>query len=166
MRRRTLHKLFFGAVATGFLALPIVVFFAPRDAAGTNEQMMTLPAYGKYRCALCHTAPTPNLDPTLNAFGNDFKDNGGWGPTLAVMNSDGDRCTNGFEIGDRDGDGFYDNPAAEQVENGNPGDPNDCTVSVDQSTWGIIKDLFRNEIRDLSEAEVLDPWAGMLASSP
>jgi hypothetical protein len=154
MSRTTLHKAFFGGLALVFLAAPAVVFFAAEEAAGTDSQMLLLPAYSKYRCAVCHTTATPTPQAAdLNAFGTDFKANGSlWDATLAGMNSDGDRCSNGFELGDRNGDGIYDDQGANNVvENGNPGNPNDCTVPVDAKTWGIIKDIFRNEIREFIE---------------
>jgi hypothetical protein len=152
MSRTILNKLTFGGLALVFLAAPAVVFFAAGDAVGTDSQMLLLPAYEKYRCAVCHATATPTtLTPDLNAFGTDFKANGNvWNETLAGMNSDGDRCTNGFELGDRNGDGVFDNQGADVIENGNPGAA-DCTVPVDAKTWGIIKDIFRNEIRELVE---------------
>jgi hypothetical protein len=129
----------------GVLLLVLVV--PPQNVAGSEEAMKTLPAYERYRCALCHSNPVPTTEAAdLNAFGKDFLDNGqAWNLTLASMNSDGDRCSNGSEIGDRDGDGEYDEPGHRPRENSNPGNPSDCTAPIDPATWGIIKQIFSKE---------------------
>jgi hypothetical protein len=81
----------------------------------------------------------------LNLFGKDFKANEFiWNQTLAAKNSDLDRCTNGFELGDENGDGLVDQ-ASTTMEHSNPGDPNDCSIALDEGTWGIIKHLFSGE---------------------
>jgi len=55
-----------------------------------------------------------------NAFGADFKANDSeWDQTLAMLNSDDDRCLNGFELGDENGDGMLDYPG-QAMERSNP----------------------------------------------
>ena len=110
--------------------------------------MQKLPAYERYRCLLCHTSESPtSLEHALNPFGQDFLDNNMvWDATLAQLNSDGDRCSNGAEIGDRDGDGVQDDGASQPRELSNPGNPADCTAPIDPATWGKIKEIFRREI--------------------
>lgn len=138
----------FGSIAAVFFAAPAVMLLMPRQAGSTTALMQNLPAFQKYQCRLCHTtaAPVPGVAP-LNAFGDDYLANGNvWDATLAAMNSDGDRCTNGFELGDDDGDGVFDY-GPNVIENGNPGDGADCTLPVDLNTWGMIKDIFSREIQ-------------------
>ena len=166
MRTRTLHKLVLGVIGIGFGLLPVFVFLAPDEASGSDTAMLLLPASSKYRCTSCHATETPTIESNaLTAFGQDFKDNGSqWDAELAEANSDGDRCSNGFELGDRDGDGVMDDPTGERVENSNPGDPNDCTVPVDRRTWGIIKDMFRSEMLEFSSVQTPNVW--LIAYSP
>jgi len=104
--------------------------------------MATLPSSQRFQCRICHvsTQPVPGSS-TLNPFGIDFQKNGNiWNSTLALLNSDGDNCANGFELGDMDGDGFLDSGIDE--ENSNPGDPTDCSIALTEQTWGKIKELF------------------------
>jgi hypothetical protein len=136
--------------------MPTIGLLYPRQAAGTDEMMQRLPAYERFQCMNCHTIPSPTDQiPDLNPFGDDFLANDGhWDRVLALMNSDGDRCSNGSELGDRDGNGVLDD-AGRPRENGNPGDPADCTAPIDAATWGIIKDLFSTEldVYELDEPE-------------
>lgn len=152
--------------ARGATLLILVALMAagPLPAGASDALMTSLPAYSKYRCANCHTSSTPTAqNATLNVFGTDFKNNGlVWNPALALLNSDGDRCLNGFEIGDYDGDGVFDG-AGNVVEHSNPGDASDCTIAVDEATWGVIKDLFGEEIRqylrpDVEDADSWNEW--------
>jgi hypothetical protein len=138
-------------------ALTLVVFLPSQPAVGSEDAMKTLPAYERYQCALCHTNPSASdQHPELNGFGKDFLGNNGvWDLTLAAKNSDGDRCSNGSEIGDRDGDGVFDEPSHRPRENSNPGNPSDCTAPIGPATWGIIKQIFSQEFKEyvLSEPE-------------
>ncbi|NIM19044.1 MAG: hypothetical protein GTO51_01515 [Candidatus Latescibacteria bacterium] len=146
MWRRTSHRIFFAVAVIGMVLCPILLVLVPLDAVGTSHFMTYLPAYEKYRCAICHVSAQPTQTSyELNLFGEDFKRNGNvWNQTLANLNSDRDRCSNGFELGDADGDGFPDQPSS-PVEHSNPGDPKDCTIAVTEKTWGIIKELFSRE---------------------
>ena len=141
--------------AFGIGAFMLLVFLPPQDVVGSEDAMKTLPAFERYRCALCHVNPSPNDEhPNLNDFGKDFLGNNGiWDHTLAVMNSDGDRCSNGAEIGDRDGDGEFDEPGHRAWENSNPGNPSDCTAPLSEDTWGIIKQIFRQEFEEYVHEE-------------
>ncbi len=141
--------------AFGVGAFMLLVFLPPQDVVGSEDAMKTLPAFERYRCALCHVNPSPNDEhPNLNDFGKDFLGNNGiWDHTLAVMNSDGDRCSNGAEIGDRDGDGEFDEPGHRAWENSNPGNPSDCTAPLSEDTWGIIKQIFRQEFEEYVHEE-------------
>jgi len=143
MKQRTLYRITLSMAALGVFLCPIVLLTVPQNAIGTSEYMVHLPTFERFQCAICHKGPAPTPESNeLNQFGKDFKSNGYiWNQTLAEMNSDGDRCTNGFELGDLDGDGQPDKPTT-TLEQGNPGDPNDCSITLDQGTWGIIKHLF------------------------
>lgn len=124
--------------------------------------MVRLPAYNKFRCANCHTSSTPIAGNTgLNVFGADFKQGGNvWSEALAVLNSDGDRCTNGFELGDEDGDGLFDDPG-EVLERSNPANSSDCSIAVTKATWSVIKDIFGKEIQQyLPEEPAPETWDG------
>ncbi|MBI4720395.1 MAG: hypothetical protein HY770_04070 [Chitinivibrionia bacterium] len=124
-------------VAAWFLAVP-------GPAAGTPDDLLKLPSYSTFQCAICHSVDRPSsTSAPLNQFGEDYKANGRvWNRTLALLNSDGDQCTNGFELDDLNGDGILDEPGNE--ENGNPGVV-DCTIALTKQTWGIIKSIFSNE---------------------
>ena len=141
-----MHKILFGGVALAFLLLPVLMLI-PDRAESTSGMMFNLPAYNKYRCTSCHTTSTPvEANAVLNAFGNDFLGNGMvWDKELAEKNSDGDKCTNGFELGDKDGDGIFDDQGP-AVEHSNPGDASDCSIALTHTTWGIIKDIFAREL--------------------
>ena len=76
-------------------------------------------------------------------FGVDFLQNDRiWDAELAQMDSDGDGCLNGVEVGDSDGDGEADGNVTVQV--GNPGVIDDCDSEslVDERTWTQLKALF------------------------
>ena len=148
MTTRKTHRLAIGGfVAAACLAPLAALVFAPGSATSTTDLMLTLPAYQKYKCAVCHTSATPTLESNaLNAFGRDFDNNQKiWDRTLALLNSDDDKCLNGFELGDQDGDGAYDY-AGQAVEHSNPGDPADCSIALTIQTWGMIKEVFRSEL--------------------
>jgi hypothetical protein len=131
-------------VAVGGALLFLVV--ASSMALSTEEYMQRLPSYSTYACGNCHASNPPSSldDYALNGFGEDFKSNGfAWDDSLAARNSDGDRCTNGFELGDEDGDGFVDEGTSSH-ENSNPGVV-DCEVALTPKTWGLIKSIFKND---------------------
>ena len=113
-------------------------------AGATETDMTQLPVANPYLCLTCHTesSPTP-LDFELNVFGLDFLDNGRvWDADLAQIDSDGDGCLNGVEIGDSDGDGILDGNVTQQA--GNPGVADECGSGslVDEKTWSELKALF------------------------
>ncbi len=122
------------------IGVSIVIVIASA-VLSTNEYMLRLPVYENLRCAICHTTPSPTDGSSLNKFGEDFRDNGFmWDYTLANKDSDGDSFSNGEELGDRDGDGTAD---VDRVRS-NPGDVSDRPSSVDEKTWGLIKNLFED----------------------
>ncbi len=143
MQRNFAYKITFLGMALGAFLCPLVLLLFPQKAGGTNQYMVLLPTYMKYKCANCHVLANPSLEShELNLFGKDFKENGFiWNKTLAEKNSDLDRCTNGFELGDENGDGLVDHSSTTQ-ENSNPGDPSDCSIAMDEETWGLIKNIF------------------------
>ena len=128
-----------GIVCTAGLALAFASF-----AGATETDMAQLPVADPYFCLSCHTTtdPTP-VDHGLNVFGLDFLTNGRvWDMELAQIDSDGDGCLNGVEVGDSDGDGIPDGNVTQQ--SGNPGVADECGSGslVDEKTWSELKALF------------------------
>lgn len=111
-------------------------------AHATSLYMQQLPTSGQFRCLNCHNVQDPSaVSAALNAFGADFRDNGfRWDRTLAQQRSDSDNCTNGFELGDEDGDGRPDPNVT--LERSNPGQ-SDCTLQLTPAAWSALKELFR-----------------------
>lgn len=112
---------------------------------GREDLMQKLPLYERFQCALCHSieTPLPGAAP-LNSFGADFHANGDvWNAELAAKDSDNDGFSNGVELGDDDGDGVPNVP----MERSNPGNPLDKPSSVNEETWGVIKQLFSDKTR-------------------
>jgi hypothetical protein len=105
--------------------------------------MQELPTSKNFDCRICHLSTEP-VQADLNSFGDAFLDNGSrWDATLASQSSDADGCTNGFELGDEDGDGELDDEAL-QISGArhNPG-VDDCQLQIRESAWGDLKKLFR-----------------------
>jgi hypothetical protein len=124
--------------AQPWLALAALLL-ACAPVSATEDLMESLPpVVSPFECLICHQT---NGDAALNAFGQDFLANDlVWNDVLAEMNSDGDECTNGVELGDVDGDGQNEGNIVE-LQN-NPGE-NDCAAAtVDGRTWGELKALF------------------------
>lgn len=162
MLARPLHKSILGGFVLVVFLTPLAMLLLPGHLAGTTDEMVLLPAYNKFKCILCHTSATPGVGAAdLNVFGIDFRDNGSvWDRTLALLNSDNDKCLNGFELGDKDGDGVFDF-TGEVLEHSNPGDSADCSIALTVQTWGKIKEVFRSEIRDFVDEDDLqgDSWS-------
>jgi len=121
----------------------VIASLAPSLAFGTTLHMQQLPNSSRFRCLNCHAVqdPSPAAARTLNPFGEAFRENGfRWDRGLASQRSDADNCTNGFELGDQDGDGTRD-PGVTQ-ERKNPGEL-DCTLQLDEAAWTTLKKLFR-----------------------
>ncbi len=128
------------------LAIPGTVYLLlwSGTVAATEFDMAKLPVTEPYLCLACHTrqAPTPETA-ELNPFGLDFLANGRvWDLDLANLDSDGDGCLNGVEVGDSDGDGRPDGNIDEQT--GNPGVADECGSGslVDEKLWGSLKAMF------------------------
>jgi hypothetical protein len=126
----------------------LLVLSAPVRA--TEDLQQRLPLHVPFSCDNCHQPDaTPTLlDPALNVFGLDFNDpavgNNTWTSYLASLDSDGDGCTNGAEIGDVDGNGQADNGVHQ--ESSNPGLDGDCSSAsvFETMPWGDLKELFNN----------------------
>ena len=106
--------------------------------------MDRLPVTTPNLCLACHTNNQPSAgDAALNPFGDDYLANGRlWDSNLANLDSDGDGCLNGVEVGDSDGDGEPDGNVENQ--SGNPGVHDECGSGslVDEKTWGALKAMF------------------------
>lgn len=146
--RRLKHRALWAGLGLVAALAPFFLLFSPGAVISTPDLMTRLPAYGRFRCALCHTSSAPvSGSADLNVFGSDFQKNDKeWNAALAMLNSDGDRCSNGFELGDENGDGVLE--SKQTIERSNPSDGADCSTTVDRETWGQIKELFRSEMRD------------------
>jgi hypothetical protein len=117
----------------------------PACTHATPADMAVLPVVVPFECLICHVAPDPGpASAALNLFGLDFLAGGRvWNAELAAMDSDGDGCLNGVELGDADGDGLADGNVTTLATN--PGDPGDCSrLGIDASTWGALKAMFDN----------------------
>ena len=110
----------------------------------TEDDMAQLAVIVPHLCAACHLLDEPTTgDAVLNSFGLDFLENGRiWDTDLAQLDSDGDGCLNGVELGDSDGDGVPDGNVTQQA--GNPGVRDNCGSGslVDERTWDALKAMF------------------------
>ena len=124
--------------------LAVWVALSAGNVCATEVEMLKLPVTAPNLCSACHLvdAPSPG-NAGLNPFGVDFLANGRiWDLELANLDSDGDGCLNGVEVGDSDGDGKPDGNVDEQVSN--PGVVDECGSGslVDEQTWGALKAMF------------------------
>jgi hypothetical protein len=128
--------------AASVLALCAVLSAGSGQA--TEVDMANLPVTFPNLCASCHQIAQPTAgDAALNPFGVDYLANGRlWDANLASLDSDGDGCLNGVEIGDSDGDGEPDGNV--ETQSGNPGVHDECGSGslVDVETWGALKAMF------------------------
>jgi hypothetical protein len=141
--------LFFLAAACSALAL------LSGSAGATTPQNEKIPP-SEFGCRLCHAGsevradwvPEPVSRDQLTSFGQDWQDLAqepdlrAWAE-MAPLNSDGDGCTNGYELGDPRGE--YLNPGTEPAHAlGDVLDPNreDCLLPLDEQAWGTLKALF------------------------
>ena len=125
---------------TAMLVSFLVLLGTSAAAWASPEHMQKLPSSNLFGCLICHETAAPETA-NLNGFGNAFEDNDSrWDATLAAQSSDEDGCTNGFELGDEDGDGKLDNNVT--LERYNPGQ-DDCPLQIRETAWGALKDLFR-----------------------
>ena len=137
MRRRQL-----AGFGTGLCSILLCLGLVGLVRATTTDADK-LPVTTRFGCLNCHQIASPTAsDHRLNAFGVDFLAGGReWTEDLAQMDSDGDGCLNGVELGDSNGDGTLDGHVVE--ESGNPGVADDCSgPTLDESTWGALKALF------------------------
>ena len=142
MHRRSFMKFVISLFTIGLAIVPVMLTLLADPVSGTTTHMAKLPSAQRFQCLICHTTVSPVVGASeLNPFGVDFQKNGNiWDRDLALLNSDGDKCANGFELGDMDGNGFLD--AGIDEENSNPGNPKDCSIALSEQTWGKIKELF------------------------
>ncbi len=122
----------------------VCAFLSAGPGQATDVDMARLPVVVPNLCHSCHVVDQPTLASfDLNPFGIDYLANGRlWDSTLANLDSDGDGCLNGVEVGDSDGDGEPDGNVDSQA--GNPGVYDDCGSGslVDEKTWGALKAMF------------------------
>lgn len=145
LHRRVAFAILLATAAT-LASFPVVVH-------ATEEQMLRLPTFVS-GCLTCHDGSSVKEDfvpegtaaLVMNPFGDDWTDNGKvWDAVLALLNSDNDGCTNGFELGDPKGKW---RPGAERPdldpagETHNPGAASDCALPIDSQSWGVLKALF------------------------
>ncbi|MEN8008575.1 MAG: hypothetical protein ABFS42_16320, partial [Candidatus Krumholzibacteriota bacterium] len=109
------------ATVSAVCALVVCACLSVDPALATETDMGRLPVAVPNLCHSCHVSEQPTAsDFTLNPFGVDYLANGRlWDSTLANLDSDGDGCLNGVEVGDSDGDGEPDGNVDRQA--GNPG---------------------------------------------
>jgi hypothetical protein len=131
-------------LAGPLVTVTAVLCLVASAALATEDDMAQLPLTEPFACLTCHTVENPGPGSfALNLFGEDFLQNGRvWDSNLAHLDSDGDTCLNGVEVGDSDGDGFADGNVEEQA--GNPGVSDNCGSGslVDEKTWGALKAMF------------------------
>ena len=132
------------ALCTVFLSV-----WAIPSVWATSAQMQKLPAFNTSGCASCHGSNDATVDwegsapMDLNPFGQDWVDNERqWDEVLALLNSDGDACQNGFELGDPSGTWREGQPHLSGDQPSNPG-LDDCSASpIDDASWGVLKAIF------------------------
>ena len=124
-----------------FIASLVVVMGLCLPVLATQADMdnQLPPQTDPFACLICHQSADGS---GLNLFGVDFLGNDRlWNRILAEMDSDGDGCVNGFELGDVDGDGENDGNVGDLQSN--PGVIGDCGgATVDSRTWGELRALF------------------------
>ncbi len=126
----------------GLGSLILVLSSVPASASETL--MLSMPMGVQSSCISCHNATNPPSGDNLNAFGLDFSDSNGqtWSLELASLDSDGDGCSNGAELGDSDGNGVLDQGVDIHTLS-NPGVAGDCSsAGFDEATWSELKSLF------------------------
>lgn len=134
------------------LVLGVALVVTVPSAYAGEDDLRALPTDNKFGCLNCHagSGATASTVPastalTLNQFGLDWLNFGSvWTPEFAARNSDGDGCSNGFEMGDPAGswtpaDSRISIPPADQR---NPGDASDCALPIGEDSWGTLKSLF------------------------
>ena len=124
----------------------LILVLSPCLASASETLMLGLPVGGQYDCTSCHNATNPQSGGDLNAFGLDFQASSGqaWSLSLANLDSDGDGCTNGAELGDINGNGILDQGVDVHMLT-NPGVPGDCSsAGTEDMSWTELKNLFNN----------------------
>jgi hypothetical protein len=126
-------------IALAALALAGVV----AQVRANQTYLSRLPSSASFGCANCHVGATATQAPSVatNPFGDAFKTHAfTWDAALAGLDSDGDECANGVELGDADGNGQPDGHQIQQTSN--PGLVDCQPNTFDETTWGALKSLF------------------------
>jgi hypothetical protein len=127
----------------------VVVCASLGSARATDLDAAKIPS-NDYGCTLCHAGPSATVDfippggsESFTSFGEQWLGLGAtvnersWA-TMADLNADDDGCSNGYEMGDPDGDGL--DVTARSL---NPSST-DCVLPLDEQSWGNLKSLFEN----------------------
>jgi hypothetical protein len=130
------------ARAPRLAAVALLCALSVGPAAATVQDQAQLPVQAEFGCMACHSGPSTTAHSVqtgeatqLNSFGRDWLLRGRvWSALLAFENSDGDGCSNGYELGDPNGSWKR-----------NPGIPGDCLLPIGERSFGILKGLFRDE---------------------
>jgi len=124
------------------IAVAALMVLCASAALATEVLQGNLPLSEPFSCLNCHLADAPTVaSADLNPFGEDFLANGSrWNSVLAALDSDGDGCTNGAEVGDVDGNGQHD--VGVTAESSNPGLPGCSASTITEATWGQLKAMF------------------------
>ena len=127
-------------VSKAMMCSLLVLLGSATTSWATPVLMQQLPVSSKFACLICHDTAEP-VSADLNAFGTAFEQNDKrWDSQLAAQSSDTDGCTNGFELGDENGDGQLDEGLS--TERYNPGN-DDCELQIREAAWGALKKLFQ-----------------------
>jgi hypothetical protein len=145
---RQLHE--YGLKSLRDLALVLAVVCVSASSAGATDLDAAKIPPNNYGCTLCHSGPSATVDfippggsESFTSFGEQWlgldadPDNRSWA-TMAERNADDDGCSNGYEMGDPDGDGLDVTPRSL-----NPS-VTDCVLPLDEQSWGDLKSLFEN----------------------
>jgi hypothetical protein len=122
----------------------------PGQADASQSDQLQLPVQLSAGCLACHdgagvssTVVPAAVATELTVFGEDWLNFGrDWNPEIAAAYSDADGCSNGFELGDTTGNWeISDGYLTVDVEM-NPAEAGDCTLPVDERSFGVLKSLF------------------------
>ena len=134
----------------------LICLTATAPASATREDNRKIPV-NQFGCALCHDTSGASFNEmagnpaTLTTFGDQWLALGAsrsdrtWAD-MASQNADADGCSNGYELGDARG--LYvprtDDPT-ESVDSRDPNNSSDCSLPINEKSWGTLKQLFGDE---------------------
>ncbi len=139
-----------------FLGGAVIVLFSGlvsvHAARATEQDAAKIPPTD-LGCTLCHSGPSATVDfippggsESLTSFGRQWLSLGVapgdrlWSE-MAGLNADTDGCSNGYEMGDPDGD--YPAGATPKPRFLDPSEQ-DCILPLDEQSWGNLKSLFES----------------------